>query len=185
MAWVDRSLREQPRFLQVALCGHLGRLEESREWDNPKSDPASPFRTQAIRSTPWPSRRGRNSGLAQGRGRSPPRLWRVHRRRRRSSSRPSITRRGRPYRFRSPPSPSLRSPQSPRPMATPSPELFGKRSTSRPGWQPAHKMDPTPALAEGDGAPDHRDIFVEAREEVPDADRAAGLCDCALIAFAG
>ena len=25
----------------------------------------------------------------------------------------------------------------------------------------------------------------DARPEVPDADRAAGLCDCALIAFAG
>jgi adenylate cyclase len=37
MAWVDRSLREQPRFRptilhKVALCGYLGRLEESREW---------------------------------------------------------------------------------------------------------------------------------------------------------
>ena len=37
MAWVDRSLREQPRFRptilhKVALCGYLGRLEEGREW---------------------------------------------------------------------------------------------------------------------------------------------------------
>jgi adenylate cyclase len=37
MAWVDRSLREQPRFHpaithKVVLCGYLGRLEEGREW---------------------------------------------------------------------------------------------------------------------------------------------------------
>jgi adenylate cyclase len=37
MALVDRSLAEQPRWvavvrLKVALCGHLGRAEEGREW---------------------------------------------------------------------------------------------------------------------------------------------------------
>jgi len=37
MVWVDRSLREQPRFRptiqhKVVLCGYLGRLDESREW---------------------------------------------------------------------------------------------------------------------------------------------------------
>jgi hypothetical protein len=37
MVWVDRSLREQPRFHpslrnKVALCGHLGRREEAQRW---------------------------------------------------------------------------------------------------------------------------------------------------------
>lgn len=37
MHWIDRSLREQPRWvrairLKIALCGHLDRVEEGREW---------------------------------------------------------------------------------------------------------------------------------------------------------
>ncbi len=37
MTWVDRSLREIPRWavaltLKTALCAHLGRTEEAREW---------------------------------------------------------------------------------------------------------------------------------------------------------
>ena len=37
MKWTDRALGEQPRFppavrLRVALCGHLGRLEERHRW---------------------------------------------------------------------------------------------------------------------------------------------------------
>jgi adenylate cyclase len=37
MVWVDRSLRELPRFIpgiriKVVLCAHLGRIEEAREW---------------------------------------------------------------------------------------------------------------------------------------------------------
>jgi hypothetical protein len=37
MKWVDQSLRELPRYrssmyVKVALCAHLGRLEEAREW---------------------------------------------------------------------------------------------------------------------------------------------------------
>jgi adenylate cyclase len=37
MEWVDRSLRELPRYrasmyVKVALCAHLGRLEEARDW---------------------------------------------------------------------------------------------------------------------------------------------------------
>jgi TolB-like protein/class 3 adenylate cyclase len=37
MEWVDRSLREQPRFnasirIKATLCGHLGRIAEARVW---------------------------------------------------------------------------------------------------------------------------------------------------------
>jgi hypothetical protein len=37
MEWADRSLRELPRYrssiyVTVALCAHLGRLEEARAW---------------------------------------------------------------------------------------------------------------------------------------------------------
>ena len=37
LEWVDRSLRELPRYrssmyLKVILCAHLGRLDEAREW---------------------------------------------------------------------------------------------------------------------------------------------------------
>ena len=37
LEWVDQSLREQEKFVpairyRVALCGHLGRVEEGREW---------------------------------------------------------------------------------------------------------------------------------------------------------
>jgi tetratricopeptide (TPR) repeat protein len=37
LEWVDQSLRDQERFVpairyRAALCGHLGRSEEGREW---------------------------------------------------------------------------------------------------------------------------------------------------------
>jgi len=37
MVWVDRSLREQPRYtvavrMKVVLCAHLGRMEEAQDW---------------------------------------------------------------------------------------------------------------------------------------------------------
>jgi adenylate cyclase len=37
MEWADQSLRELPRYrasmyVKVALCAHLGRLEEARDW---------------------------------------------------------------------------------------------------------------------------------------------------------